>query len=69
MFEFTIIDAYNYDVEGSAPRSNYSHRTRCHSTRSSKPDDVGLPGVLDTMHRLTAGDLAHNVMLTPTALA
>ena len=69
IFELTIIGAYNYDAEGFAPALELLASGALPLDELIEADDVGLPGVLDAMHRLAAGDLAGKVMVTPTRSA
>lgn len=66
IFEMTIIGAYNYDTGGFAAALDLLASGKLPLDLLIEPDDVGLDGVLDAMHQLSAGELAGKVMVRPT---
>jgi threonine dehydrogenase-like Zn-dependent dehydrogenase len=66
IFELTILGSYNYDAGGFAAALELLASGKLPLDLLIEPDDVGLDGVLDAMHRLAAGKLAGKVMVTPT---
>jgi threonine dehydrogenase-like Zn-dependent dehydrogenase len=65
IMELTVIGAYNYDAAGFAPALDLLASGRLPLDLLIEPDDVPLSGVLPTMHRLAAGELAGKVMVRP----
>jgi len=66
IFEQTLIGAYNYDTGGFGAALELLASGALPLDLLIEPDDVGLDRVLDTMHRLAAGELAGKVMVVPT---
>jgi (R,R)-butanediol dehydrogenase/meso-butanediol dehydrogenase/diacetyl reductase len=66
IFELTLLGAYNYDTGGFARALELLASGKLPLDLLVEPDDVGLDGVLDAMHRLAAGELAGKVMVRPT---
>ncbi len=65
VLELSIIAAYNYDIEGFAPALELLASGRLPLEALIEPDDVLLDDLLDTMHRLAAGELPGKVMVRP----
>jgi threonine dehydrogenase-like Zn-dependent dehydrogenase len=66
IFEQTLIGAYNYDTGGFAAALALLASGVMPLDLLVEPDDVSLDGVLDAMHRLSAGELAGKVMVVPS---
>jgi (R,R)-butanediol dehydrogenase/meso-butanediol dehydrogenase/diacetyl reductase len=65
VMEQTIIGAYNYDAAGFRPALELLASGALPLDLLIEPVDIGLDQVLQTMHRLAAGELPGKVMVTP----
>jgi 2-desacetyl-2-hydroxyethyl bacteriochlorophyllide A dehydrogenase len=65
VLELSIIAAYNYDIEGFGPALELLASGQLPLEALIEPDDVLLDDLLDTMHRLAAGELPGKVMVRP----
>jgi 2-desacetyl-2-hydroxyethyl bacteriochlorophyllide A dehydrogenase len=65
VLELTTIGAYNYDQAGFAPALELLASGALPLDLLIEPDDVPLDGLLDTLHRLAAGELPGKVMVKP----
>jgi (R,R)-butanediol dehydrogenase/meso-butanediol dehydrogenase/diacetyl reductase len=65
VLELTMIGAYNYDAEGFAPALALLASGDLPLDLLIEPDDIGLPELLPTLHRLAAGELPGKVMVKP----
>ncbi|HZP30075.1 MAG TPA: alcohol dehydrogenase catalytic domain-containing protein [Acidimicrobiia bacterium] len=67
VLELTAVGAYNYDAGGFAPALELLDSGALPVELLVEPDDVTLDGLLETMHRLAAGELPGKVMVRPSA--
>jgi len=65
VLELSIIAAYNYDLAGFAPALELLASGHLPLDALIEAEDVLLDDVLDTMHRLAAGELPGKVMVRP----
>ena len=69
VLELTIIGAYNYEAAGFAPALELLASGALPLDALIEADDVPLDGLLPTMQRLAAGELAGKVMVRPEVRA
>jgi 2-desacetyl-2-hydroxyethyl bacteriochlorophyllide A dehydrogenase len=65
LLELTVLGALNYDADGFERALALLASGRLPLDQLIEPQDVGLGGLLDAMHRLAAGELAGKVMVSP----
>jgi (R,R)-butanediol dehydrogenase / meso-butanediol dehydrogenase / diacetyl reductase len=69
VLELTLLGAYNYEASGFGPALDLLASGALPLDLLIEADDVLLDGLLPTMHRLAAGELAGKVMVRPEVSA
>ena len=67
LLELTVAGTFNYDADGFARALELLATGRLPVGQLIEPGAIALDGMLETMQRLAAGELAGKVMVAPTA--
>ncbi|HYC22193.1 MAG TPA: hypothetical protein VEI94_05795, partial [Candidatus Bathyarchaeia archaeon] len=67
LLELTVAGTFNYDADGFARALELLATGRLPVDLLIEPGAIALDGMLDTMQRLAAGEVAGKVMVAPSA--
>ncbi|MBV8462409.1 MAG: hypothetical protein JO368_03890 [Acidimicrobiales bacterium] len=65
IFELEIVGAYNYNADGFQPAVDLLHSGTLPLDALIQPRDIPLSEVMDSMERLSRGEIASKVMVRP----
>ena len=65
IFELEIVGAYNYSNDGFQPAVDLLNSGKLPLESLIEPDDIPLSEVMDSMHRLSRGEIPSKVMVRP----
>ena len=65
IFELEIVGAYNYNDDGFQPAVDLLDSGTLPLAWLIEPDDIPLSGVMDSMERLSRGEIPSKVMVRP----
>ena len=66
IFELEIVGAYNYNEEGFQPAVDLLNSGRLRLESLIEPNDIPLSEVMDSMDRLSRGEIPSKVMVRPS---
>ena len=65
IFELEVVGAYNYNADGFQPAIDLLNSGTLRLESLIEPDDVPLSAVMDSMERLSRGEIPSKVMVRP----